>query len=251
MSFLKKNLANGFTLLNMFLGFAGVINVLYHDEVTGCYLLMLAAVFDLLDGFVARMLKTTSTLGKQLDSFSDLVSFGLLPAVIIHSLLLRSHQTWVYVLTFYDVPVVSFFPFIILAATALRLARFNEDSSQDHYFKGLPCPANGLFIASLPLILRSDLYISGYNTIYLEKYIMNSWVLISISLILSILMISRIPLMNLKFSNLNIKKNYPRYILILSFLICCFFFYFLSIPIIISFYVFLSLIFKKKIITID
>lgn len=248
MSFIRKNLANGFTLLNMFLGFAGIINVLYHDEITGCYMLFIATIADLLDGFVARLTKTTSTLGKQLDSLADVVSFGILPAVILHSLILRSHQDWVFTLTFLDIPVISFLPFLVAAAAAIRLAKFNEDPGQEYYFKGLPTPAAGMFIASLPMIIKSDLIIMGHQSFYLEKFVLNARTLILICLIISTLMLTKIPLFSLKFSDFNIKKNLLRYLVIFLFVIFFIYFNFLAFPLILTFYVLLSLIFKNKII---
>ena len=247
MAFIRKNLANGFTLLNMFLGFAGIINVLYHDEITGCYMLFIAAIADLLDGMVARLMKSTSSIGKQLDSLSDVVSFGILPAVILHSLILRSHQQWVYTLTFVDIPVISFIPFLFAAAASIRLARYNEDPGQKYYFKGLPTPAAGMFVASLPLIINSDLVIFGYNTFYFKPYLLNAWTLLSICILLSVLMLANIPLFSLKFPDFKLKTNFLRYSIIILFVLFYLLFNFMAFPLTLTFYVLLSLIFRNKI----
>ena len=246
MAFLIRNLANLFTLTNLLFGFVGIINVINGQLETGCYLLFGAAVFDLLDGFIARLTKTNSELGKDLDSLSDMVSFGVLPAMIMTSLLLKSHREWVYMLTFTDIPVVSLIPFILAAGAAIRLARFNHWGSKSEHFSGLPTPAMAMFVASLPLILRNDLYMQGYQSFYLGDVILNPFVLLGISIVLTWLMVSKITIMSFKFKNFSWKQNYLRYSLVIIFIILSLLFSFLSIPLIIIIYVILSIIFKNK-----
>lgn len=249
MEFIRKNLANIFTLTNLFLGFVGIISVLYGDIVIGSYMIIFAALFDLLDGFIARILKTTSVLGKQLDSFADLVSFGVLPAIIVHTLILKSHYNWIYFISFVDIPTVSLIPFIITIGATIRLAKFNIDSSQTYSFKGLPSPANALFFASLPLILQNDLYVFHHDTIYLERFVLNPYILIGLSILLAFLMISNIPMFSIKFENLRWQDNYLRYIIIILFIILFIFIYYIAIPLIILIYVILSILMRKKIIS--
>ena len=117
------------------------------------FLFFCAAVVDFLDGFLARLFKATSPMGKQLDSLSDVVSFGVAPALIIYQLLRISYAQEENGL---DISIAFLLPALIIAcAAAWRLAKFNLDETQQYSFKGLPTPAAGLFVASLPLILKS------------------------------------------------------------------------------------------------
>lgn len=144
---MKKHIPNVVTLLNLFCGGISIILTLYiGDYVAAVCFIALAAFFDLLDGMLARMLHATSPIGADLDSLSDVVSFGLAPALLLFvqmdilfmSLLgetTGSDKSWIYAL-----PVL-----LIALFAALRLAKFNNDIRQAHYFFGLPVPANALF----------------------------------------------------------------------------------------------------------
>jgi CDP-diacylglycerol--serine O-phosphatidyltransferase len=246
MAFIIRNLANLFTLTNLFFGFIGIINVIEGQLETGCYLLFGAALFDLLDGFVARMTKTTSKIGEQLDSLSDMVSFGILPAMIMISMMLKTHVEWVYIVTVTDIPVISLIPFIVAAGAALRLAKFNLEGSKSDHFSGLPTPAMAIFVASLPLIVQNDLFIFGNQTFYIGDIILNPFVLIGLSITLFWLMLSDLKIMSFKFRNFSWKENYLRYTLIIIFVVLLMLFSLLAIPLIIILYIILSIIFKNK-----
>jgi len=246
MNYLKQNLANIFTAANLFCGFSGIINSLHVDIVYGAYFILWAALFDFLDGFTARKLQTTSTFGKQLDSFADLVSFGVLPAVILHVLMLKTHTNWIEYVLFTDIPALSFLPFGIVLFAAIRLSIFNSDESQKYYFRGLPTPAVALFVASLPLILKYDLYIFKYESIYFNRIILNPWLLILLTFLLCVMMISPIKLLSFKIKNFNLKENILQYSLIFLFVIFFILFFFAAIPLIIMTYIGFSIIFKHK-----
>ena len=246
MAFIIRNLANIFTLLNLFFGFTGIIHVVHGDLELGCYLLFAAGVFDLLDGYVARLTKSTSDIGKELDSLADMVSFGVLPAVIMMSLILKTHREWVYMITMTDIPVVALLAFILTAAAAIRLAKFNLHGASSEHFTGLPTPAMAIFVASLPLIIRNDLYVEGYQTFYIGDLILNPYTLLAICIVLTWLMLSKITIMSFKFKNFSWKDNYLRYSLIVLFLLLLLFFFYLSIPLIIIIYIVVSIIFKNK-----
>src|SRR6185503_12819122 len=214
-----KQIPNLFTLLNLFLGATAIIFILQTVQAIvffnyqgytyvalpekilwGCILIFCAAIVDFLDGFVARLLKATSPMGKQLDSLSDVVSFGVAPALIVYQLLRISYAQEENGL---DVSVGFLLPALIIAcAAAWRLAKFNIDESQQFSFKGLPTPAAGLFVASLPLILRFS-----SETVNLTSYVLNKWVLYLIIIIISFLMVSNLPLMSFKFKDLSFKNN--------------------------------------------
>ena len=246
MKFLTKNLANIFTLTNLFLGFTGIINALYGDPVMGAWLLLCATLFDFLDGMTARLLKTQSKIGKELDSFADLVSFGVLPAVILHVLLVKTHYSWVYAIDFTGIPLVSLLPFVFTAAVAIRLARFNLDKKQSKVFSGLPSPAAALFVASIPLIMQYDLYMINYQSIYLDNVLLNPWLLLGTTFLLSWLMLARIPLLSLKMENWGWKDNKSRYILIGLSIPLFVILLFLAIPVILLIYFLLSFISKPE-----
>jgi CDP-diacylglycerol--serine O-phosphatidyltransferase len=187
---------NLLTLASLFCGCVGVVWAFNHQIDWAVYMIWTSAVLDVLDGLVARALGVSSALGKQLDSLADLVAFGLLPAVILY-ILSTEYQTapW---------PFMAFF---ITVFSALRLARFNLDKDQDTNFKGLPTPANALFISSFPALI-------SHNSAFLRLGLENRLFWLLIVGILSYLLVSRIPLLGLKFSNYSWAGNKHRYVLI-------------------------------------
>jgi CDP-diacylglycerol--serine O-phosphatidyltransferase len=213
---MTKHIPNLITSLNLVSGFISIIFIARGDTVTGSWLILTAMIFDFLDGFSARLLKAYSAIGKELDSLADVVSFGVAPAFIIYKLLIDS------VPMNSDIPLNQTTPLtvIILIITALmpvcaalRLAIFNLDETQATTFKGLPTPANALAVISVILA-------SHFSDAAVFNSITGSPVtLIIITVILSLLMVSRIPLLSLKFSNLKLKGNEGRYILIASVLL--------------------------------
>lgn len=253
-----KQIPNLFTLLNLFLGATAIIFILQtgqaiafiNDEgysvvdlpekiTWGAILIFCAAVVDFLDGFVARLLKATSPMGKELDSLSDVVSFGVAPALIVYQLLRISYAQEEGGL---DVSLVMLLPALIIAcAAAWRLAKFNLDQSQQYSFKGLPSPAAGLFVASLPLILH---YSS--ETVNLTDYILNKWVLYAVIFLISYLMVSNLPLMSFKFKDFSVKNNLPKYLLLIVGLVSAVLLKWIAVPILLVAYVIVSLIFKNK-----
>ena len=193
----------------------------------------IAALIDFLDGFVARLLKATSSMGKQLDSLSDIVSFGVAPAVILYQLLRFSYAREENGL---NISIIWLAPaFILSCAAAYRLAKFNLDESQALTFKGLPVPAVGLLIASFPLILH-------FNTIgSINALLINQWFLYAIILILSYLMVSNIRMMSLKFPDFTFKNNIPKIILLAIAVIAAIFLQWIAVPVVFVFYILLSL----------
>ena len=225
---MKKIIPNLFTLLNLFCG-CTAISLITPNNLNLNYVLFLVILgifFDLLDGFFARKFKVQSELGLQLDSLADLVTSGVVPALLIYNLLLEIN---------FNFPETAF---AITLASAYRLAKFNI-SPQTDYFIGLPTPANTIFIISIPLILKSE-----YHS-YFKYIILNQWTLIGIIIISCFLLNSKLKLISLKFKNLAFDKyNLPKYILVFSSIILLIFFKFLAIPFILFIYIFISLLFK-------
>lgn len=253
-----KQIPNLFTLLNLFLGAIAIIFILQTgqaivfmndqgyavvdlpEKITwGSVLIFCAAVVDFLDGFLARLFKAASPMGKQLDSLSDVVSFGVAPALIVYQLLRISYAREDNGL---DVSIAFLLPALVIAcAAAWRLAKFNLDESQQYSFKGLPTPAAGLFIASLPLILTFT-----SDTLNITEYVINKWVLYLIILIISFLMVSNLPLMSFKFKDFSFKNNFPKYLLLVIAIGSAIFLKWIAVPIILVAYVIVSLMFKNK-----
>jgi len=251
-----KHIPNFFTLLNLIFGCLAIVFILqvgiqiiadtqgneliYIPEKIWIASLFigLAAVVDFLDGFVARLFKASSEMGKQLDSLSDLVSFGVAPGLILYQFLRLSvarepdgiDSSFIWLLP----------AFIVPAAAAWRLAKFNLDKSQGFSFKGLPVPATGLVIASLPLIYWN------MNEPWVQDLLLNKWFLYAIIILLSWLMISSLPLLALKFSDFSFKNNLPKYLLIIIAIISVVIFKWLAAPITVLAYVLVSLLFKKQ-----
>ncbi len=255
-----KQIPNIFTLLNLVFGCLALVFILQNgiiisttvDETGVAKQLLavpekiwmaslfigLAAVVDFLDGFVARLFKSSSEMGKQLDSLADLVSFGVAPGMIIYQFLrlsiagdengLDSSFLWL-------VPA-----FILPCAAAWRLARFNLDLSQSYGFKGMPVPAVGMFVASLPLIYWN------VNIDFIQNLLVNKWFLYGVIFLFSWLMVSTLPLMALKFKDYTLKNNMPKYLLVAISIVAIIILKWLAIPAIVLGYVIISLLFKTK-----
>lgn len=177
-------------------------------------------------------------MGKQLDSLSDVVSFGVAPSVILYQLLRMSFMKEENGM---DVSIAWLLPaFIVACAGAYRLARFNIDTEQAYGFKGVPIPAAGIFIASFPLILHY-----GSNFINVNDWLTNKWVLYAVIALLSWLMVSNLPIMAMKFKDYGVKSNLPKIILLGIAIIAAFIFHWLAVPIVFIVYIILSLLLKQ------
>jgi CDP-diacylglycerol---serine O-phosphatidyltransferase len=230
-----KHIPNLITSLNLAAGFAAIIFSMNGDLIIACWLIVAAMVFDFLDGFSARLLKAYSDTGKELDSLADVVSFGVAPGLIIYKLLIASSGN----LSRPDSGFISILLYITVlmpVCAALRLAKFNIDTTQTTSFKGLPTPANAIAVISVVLA-------ENYSSIPLLKSLTGSTAALLIyTVILSLLMVTRIPLLSLKFKNLNLRGNEEMYILIGLVLISFIIFGLAAAPLIIPIYIIVSLI---------
>lgn len=209
---MKKHIPNLITSMNVISGTFAIFVAMYGYLELAAVLIILAMVFDFFDGFAARLLHVKSEMGKELDSLADGVSFGVAPAILAHFLILRTlpgndisyFTEW----TLWE-KILVFSPVVIPAFSAYRLAKFNLDIRQTVSFIGMPTPANALFWISLVLGAK---YTPG---IYNEMFA-NIWVLGLSAVILSILLISELPMFSLKISGFSWKENKIRY----SYFIC-------------------------------
>jgi CDP-diacylglycerol--serine O-phosphatidyltransferase len=263
-----KQIPNIFTLANLFLGCLAIIFITQPGLVPvyseadgqlvpnvspdgsqyitvpeqiyiGSILIGIAAVVDFLDGFVAKLLKQTSEMGKQLDSLSDIVSFGVAPAMILYEFLRMSLAKDEGGL---DQNIIWLLPaFLVPCCGAYRLARFTVSANQSSSFRGVPIPAVGLFIASIPLIYWFA------DKQWIIDLILNKWFLYAVIVLVCYLMVSTLPMMSLKIKDFSFKNNGPLYILVMLGILAVIFLHWLAIPVIFIFYVLLSLVFKNKI----
>ncbi len=209
-NFRMKHIPNFITSLNLGSGFLAIIFAGNGDLLTASWLIMAAMAFDFLDGFSARLLHAYSDMGKELDSLADVVSFGVAPALIIFHLLNESLLKSL-PLTFSSEVLIVTMIYLVSAimpvCAALRLAVFNIDETQSTTFKGLPTPANAIAVISVVLA-------ANYSGSEIFSTLTDSPVfLVTYTVILSLLMVSRIPLLSLKVSNLDFKGNEGKYIL--------------------------------------
>ena len=258
-----KQVPNLFTLLNLVFGCIAIVYVLepglillplddegnilvpprqleYTPEkvVLASAFIGLAAVVDFLDGFIARAFKSASELGKQLDSLADVISFCVAPSIIVYQFLRLSYAQHG---DSFETSFIWLTPaFIIAAAGAYRLGKFNLDSSQAYHFKGVPTPAAGLLIASFPLIY----WYTDNKTII--EILLNKWFWYVFILLISYLMVSNLPIMSLKFKDFTLKNNAPKIILLAVAVVLAIFLKWLAVPAIFILYIAVSLAFKNK-----
>jgi CDP-diacylglycerol--serine O-phosphatidyltransferase len=231
-----KHVPNFITSLNLAAGFIAIIFALEGSLVTASWLILSATIFDFLDGFSAKLLKACSPLGKELDSLADIVSFGVAPAVIIYRLLCTVSDATINNTGGILQLVVILSPAIMPVCAGLRLAKFNNDETQKTSFKGLPTPANALAVISI--IIAGE-----YSDAGLIKYLTGSAAaLIIFTAVLSILMVTRIPLLSLKFVHLKLRGNEGRYLLAVLVLISFAIIGIGAAPLIIPLYIIVSLI---------
>jgi CDP-diacylglycerol--serine O-phosphatidyltransferase len=238
---IKKHIPNFVTSLNLISGSISIVFAMRGNLDLAAWFIGLAAVFDFMDGMLARLLNAKSEIGVQLDSLADAVSFGLAPAMILFQLMERTlNKPFLYL---FDLNVFSIVAFLLTVFSALRLAKFNIDTEQADDFKGLPTPANALFFASLPLVyFQADS--TGFE--FVQNVLSNYWILFFLTLIFSGLLVSNIRLFSMKFKNFSFKSNYLRYVLMGVFVVLFFRIGFYALPLTIILYILLSVLFYKK-----
>ncbi len=224
-----KHIPNAITCCNLLSGCISIVLMCNGYAVAAGAMIFLAAVFDFFDGFAARLLKAYSPLGAQLDSLSDVVSFGVAPSFIIYYYL---NQTVGFEIAGFN--IVPFVAFFLAVFAELRLAKFNIDDRQTTSFIGLPTPAMGLFVASLPFTLQNE------NLAFMANNMSNTYFLVAIVGIFSYLMVSEIPFFSLKVKNLKFKENIHIYILAVFAVAAFIFLGFAAIPFVMLFYIVLS-----------
>ncbi len=229
---LKYFIPSLLTSTNIFLGSAAVFCAVEGQTDLAVYLVLFAALFDFADGFFARILNAVSDFGKQLDSLSDLISFGFAPASILYY----------HISTNLNSNLLAFTPILIVIFSALRLAKFNIDPEQKSSFKGLPTPANAIFLITL---FHSD----STKISFIETLLKNDIFIVILIIVLSTLLVLPLEFFSLKIKKLVIRENIFQIILILSGIALFLFFGIAGISFSIILYIALSIfksIFGKK-----
>lgn len=215
-----KHIPNFLTCCNLLCGSLGIVFILEDRTTPAAWFVWISCVFDFLDGFAARILKVSSPIGKELDSLADMISFGLLPSIVVYKMLIAAGAPG----------YIPYLAFLIAAFSALRLAIFNLDERQTDSFRGLPTPANALLITSLPLM-------TGSAASFLTDY----RVLILITVFSSYMLVSGIELFALKFKNFTWQDNKIRFTFLILSVLLLGVLRLTAIPIIILLYIVLSL----------
>lgn len=234
MNFFRNNLANILTLANLFSGSIGVLLLLDGNYQGTAVCIILSLILDFFDGFVARALKSDSNLGTQLDSLADMVSFGLLPGVTMYKMLEPFGNLFLKVELPFD---LKYLGLIITVFSCLRLAIFNLDEEQTYYFKGLNTPSNTVLIFGLYYNIQENqgLFLAHNPILLLVLTAVSSW-----------LLIAPVKMISLKFRSMQLKDNYPKVVLALGSLILLAALKTGGIPLVIVFYILVSLLFQKQ-----
>ena len=230
-----KQLPNLMTCGNLLCGCLAIVNIFHGRMDHVAVLVALAVLLDFADGYTARLVNNQSEFGKQLDSLADIVTFGVVPGMAMFDLMLKSQF-----LEFYDnlllYKIIKYYMFIITVFSALRLAKFNIDKRQSSHFIGLPTPANTLWILSLAMIVH-------FNEFGLQRFLLNPWMLTGIASLSAWLLVAEIPLISLKFKNLNWNDNKAQFLLLLISVVLIPVLKFAAVPVIILFYIVFSFLF--------
>ena len=235
---MKRHLPSVLTCLNLFSGCIAVVLIFGNKLEWAAWFVLISLVFDLLDGMLARLLQAYSDFGKQLDSLADMVSFGLVRGLFFFKIFLLPFN---YLLDQDGILplLLTFYPFVITIFSALRLAKFNIDERQSDSFIGLPTPANTILTVSWMLIIQKG--IEPFAGWLLQPY-----VLIFLIALQSYLLVAEIPMFSFKMKSFGWKGNEIRYIFVLLSLGLLLRFSHAGIPMIVFFYVLLSLLVKPR-----
>ena len=234
-----KHIPNALTLANLFCGCCALLFTFYWRPEVAAMFTAGSFFFDYLDGMVARALKVSSPLGKELDSLADVVSFGVVPGAMLFQLI-AGQGSFVPGWNTQLGQVMALPAFILSAFSALRLAKFNLDTRQANYFIGLSTPACTVFVLGLTLAANKDLF-------GLEEFIKNQWFVYGLIAVLSWLLVSEIPMFGMKIKRMDWASNAINLIFLGLFVVMVFLLKELALSAIIVVYILLSLVSKDKI----
>lgn len=233
---LKQHIPNAITCGNLVSGCLSILFLTHNMPVKAAIMIFVAGLFDFLDGFAARLLHAHSPIGADLDSLSDVVSFGVAPGFIMYWLMSRSFDLPQWCIA--GINVLPCLAFLLPVFSAIRLAKFNIDNTQKTTFRGIPAPGMAIFIASLPLALS--------QVHHLKDGVLSYWACLGITLIFSFMMVSRLRFFSFKMKSAKWNGNEVRWIFLLVTITSFVIFKWISLPFVMMFYVLLSIFFAEK-----
>ena len=233
---LKQHIPNAITCGNLVSGCLSILFLTHNMPVKAAIMIFVAGLFDFLDGFAARLLHAHSPIGAELDSLSDVVSFGVAPGFIMYWLMSRSFDLPQWCIA--GINVLPCLAFLLPVFSSIRLAKFNIDSTQKTTFRGIPAPGMAIFIASLPLALS--------QVHHLKDGVLSYWACLGIALIFSFMMVSRLRFFSFKMKSAKWKGNEVRWIFLLVTITSFVIFKWISLPFVMMFYVLLSIFFAER-----
>ena len=233
---LKQHIPNAITCGNLVSGCLSILFLTSGMPVKAALMIFVAGLFDFLDGFAARLLHAHSPIGADVDSRSDVVSFGVAPGFIMHWLMRRAQHPEITLLGLDLLPCLAF---LLPVFSAIRLARFNVDNTQTTTFRGIPAPGMAIFIASLPLALS--------QVGHLTDGALGYWACLGITLVFSFMMVSNLKFFSFKMKSAKWKGNEVRWIFLIVAIVSYAIFRWLALPFVMMVYVLLSVLFGDKV----
>ena len=233
---LKQHIPNAITCGNLVSGCLSILFLTSGMPVKAALMIFVAGLFDFLDGFAARLLHAHSPIGADLDSLSDVVSFGVAPGFIMYWLMSRAQHPEITLLGLNLLPCLAF---LLPVFSAIRLAKFNVDDTQTTTFRGIPAPGMAIFIASLPLALS--------QVGHLTDGALGYWACLGITLVFSFMMVSNLRFFSFKMKSAKWKGNEVRWIFLIVAIVSYAVFRWLALPFVMMVYVLLSVLFGDKV----
>lgn len=218
---MKKHIPNTITLLNQFSGIVACIFAYNSRFDLALLFVLIGATLDFMDGAMARLLRVSSPLGKELDSLADVITFGLVPGMIAFRLLGPLAEVWEY---------MPYLGFLITLFSTYRLGKFNIDERQTTSFIGLATPANAIFWLGLAY---------GYQSLLSA---VSPWFVLVAVVVSSYLLVCELPMFSFKFHNFGWVENRIRYMFIIGAIVLAVVFFRQSLPLIILWYILLSVV---------
>lgn len=232
---IKQHIPNAITCGNLVSGCISILLLTSGRPVAAALMVFVAGLFDFLDGFAARLLHAHSPIGADLDSLSDVVSFGVAPGFIMYWLMSRAQHPEVLLLGLDLLPCLAF---LLPVFSAIRLAKFNVDDTQTTSFKGIPAPGMAIFIASLPLMLSQLGCLTDGSLGY--------WACLGITLVFSFMMVCHLRFFSFKMKSAKWKGNEVRWIFLIIAVVGFAIFRFVALPFVMMVYVLMSVFFGKQ-----
>lgn len=244
---MRQHIPNLLTLSNLFCGCCAILYILHGEQGKAAFFTLGSFFFDYLDGMVARALKVSSPLGKELDSLADVVSFGVVPAAMLYMMVTRG--TCAHLGRWMTAPpemlgyvcAAALPAFVLAMFAALRLAKFNLDTRQGDYFIGLSTPACTVFVLGLALAVENDHF-------EVRQMLAHPWLLYGLIAVLSWLLVSEIPMFGMKIKRFDWPSNQLNLAFVGLFVLLVFFLRELALSAIIVCYLLASLLFRKKVV---